>query len=175
MAMKLVIGLLLAPAIFLGLLLSADYAIVDVREGGPDGMHIIVPVPLSLVRLALNFAPAEAKYVQVPEIAEYAEYLPYAEHIIEVLREASDGVLVSVQERDQTVLVEKVGDTVEVHVNNGDEVVDVTVPLDAVLDILRAYDGEGFDTRDLIRAVGRAHGNIVHVRNGDQEVKVYVW
>ena len=175
MAMKLVIGLLLAPAIFLGLLLSADYAIVDVREGGPDGMHIIVPVPLSLVRLALNFAPAEAKYVQVPEIAEYAEYMPYAEHIIEVLREASDGVLVSVQERDQTVLVEKVGDTVEVHVNNGDEVVDVTVPLDAVLDILRAYDGEGFDTRDLIRAVGRAHGNIVHVRNGDQEVKVYVW
>lgn len=175
MAMKLVIGLLLAPAIFLGLLLSADYAIVDVREGGPDGMHIIVPVPLSLVRLALNFAPAEAKYVQVPEIAEYAEYMPYAEHIIEVLREASDGVLVSVQERDQTVLVEKVGDTVEVHVNDGDEVVDVTVPLDAVLDILRAYDGEGFDTRDLIRAVGRAHGNIVHVRNGDQEVKVYVW
>ncbi|MCH7826295.1 MAG: hypothetical protein IH849_15980 [Acidobacteria bacterium] len=175
MAMKLVIGLLLAPAIFLGLLLSADYAIVDVREGGPDGMHIIVPVPLSLVRLALNFAPAEAKYVQVPEIAEYAEYMPYAEHIIEVLREASDGVLVSVQERDQTVLVEKVGDTVEIHVNDGDEVVDVTVPLDAVLDILRAYDGEGFDTRDLIRAVGRAHGNIVHVRNGDQEVKVYVW
>ncbi len=175
MATKLIIGLLLAPAIFLGLLLSADYAIVDVREGGPDGMHIIVPVPLSLVRLALNFAPAEAKYVQVPEIAEYAEYMPYAERIIEVLREAPDGVLVSVQERDETVLVEKVGDTIEVHVNDGDEVVDVTVPLDAVLDILRAYDGEGFDTRDLIRALGRAHGNIVHVRNGDEEVKVYIW
>ncbi len=175
MATKLTIGLMLVPAIILGLLLSADYAIVDVREGGPDGMRIIVPVPLSLVRLALTFAPAEAKYVQVPEIAEYAEYMPYAERVIEVLREAPDGVLVSVQERDETVLVEKVGDTIEVHVNDGDEVVDVTVPLDAVLDILRAYDGEGFDTRDLIRAVGRAHGNIVHVRNGDEEVKVYVW
>ncbi len=172
MATKLTIGLLLAPAIFLGLLLSADYAIIDVREGGPDGMHIIVPVPLSLVRLALTFAPAEAKYVQVPEIAEY---MPYVERMIEVLREASDGVLVSVEEGDETVLVEKVGDTIEVHVNNGDDIVDVAVPLDAVLDILRAYDGEGFDTRDLIRAVGRAHGNIVHVRNGDEEVKVYVW
>ncbi len=172
MATKLTIGLLLAPAIFLGLLLSADYAIIDVREGGPDGMHIIVPVPLSLVRLALTFAPAEAKYVQVPEIAEY---MPYVERMIEVLREASDGVLVSVEEGDETVLVEKVGDTIEVHVNNGDDIVDVAVPLDAVLDILRAYDGEGFDTRDLIRAVGLAHGNIVHVRNGDEEVKVYIW
>ena len=175
MATKLTIGLMLVPAIILGLLLSADYAIVDVREGGPDGMHIIVPVPLSLVRLALTFAPAEAKYVQVPEIAEYAEYLPYVERMIAVLREAPDGVLVSVQERDATVLVEKVGDTIEVHVNDGDELVDVVVPLDAVLGILRAYDGEGFDTRDLIRAIGRAHGNIVHIRTDDEEVKVYVW
>jgi len=172
MSTKLVIGFLVAPAIFVGLLLSADYAIVDVREGGPDGMHIIVPVPLSLARLALNFAPAEAKYVQVPEVAEY---LPYAERIIAELRDAADGVLVSVEERSQTVLVEKVGDTLEVHVEDGDELVDVTVPLDVVLDVLRSYDGEGFDTRDLIRAIGRAHGNVVHVRNGDEEIKVWVW
>ena len=172
MSTKLIIGLVVAPAIFVGLLLSADYAVVDVREGGPDGMHIIVPVPLSLARLALNFAPAEAKYVQVPEISEY---LPYAERIVAELRNAPDGILVSVEERDQTVRVEKVGETLEVHVNDGSELVDVTVPLDAVLDIVRAYDGEGFDTRDLIRAIGRAHGNVVHVRDGDEEVKVWVW
>ena len=172
MSTKLVIAFLVVPALFITLLLSADYAIVDVREGGPDGMHIIVPVPLSLVRLALNFAPAEAKYVQVPEIAEY---LPYAERIVEELRNAPDGVLVSVEERDESVLVEKVGETLEVHVEDGDAVVDVTVPLDAVLDVLRAYDGEGFDTRDLIRAIGRARGNVVHVRDGDDEVKIWVW
>lgn len=172
MSTKLITGLIVAPAIFVGLLLSADYAVVDVREGGPDGMHIIVPVPLSLARLALNFAPAEAKYVQVPEISEY---LPYAERIVAELRNAPDGVLVSVEERDQNVRVEKVGETLEVYVNDGSELVDVTVPLDAVLDIVRAYDGVGFDTRDLIRAVGRAHGNVVHVRGGDEEVKVWVW
>lgn len=172
MSTKLAIGFLVVPALFVSLLLSADYAIVDVREGGPGGMHIIVPVPLSLARLALNFAPAEAKYVQVPEIAEY---LPYAERIVEELRNAPDGVLVSVEERDESVLVEKVGETLEVHVTAGDAVVDVTVPLDAVLDVLRAYDGEGFDTRDLIRAIGRAHGNVVHVRDGEDEVKIWVW
>lgn len=172
MGTKLLIGLLVVPAIFAGLLLSADYAIVDVREGGPDGMRIIVPVPLALAKFGLNFAPPEAKYVQVPEIAEY---LPYAERIVEELRKAPDGVLVSVQERDETVLVEKVGDNLEVHVRDGDEVVDVTVPFDSVLDIVRAYDGEGFDTRDLIRAVGRAHGDLVHVKDGDEEIRVWVW
>jgi hypothetical protein len=172
MSTKLITGFVLAPAIFLGLLASADYAVVDVREGGPDGMHIIVPVPLSLARFALNFAPSEAKYVEVPEIGEY---LPYAERIVAELRDAPDGVLVSVEERDQTVLVEKIGDILEVHVNDGESVVDVSVPLDAVMDVVRAYDGRGFDTRDVLRAVGRAHGDLVHVRDGDQEVKVWVW
>jgi hypothetical protein len=172
MPTKLIIGLLLAPAIFVGLLASADYAVVDVREGGPDGMRIIAPVPLSLARLALNFAPAEAKYVQVPEIAEY---LPYAEQIVAELRDAPDGLLVSVEERRESVRIEKVGDALSVHVEDGAELVDVQIPFDAVLDILRSYDGEGFDTRDLIRALGHAHGDIVHVRGGDEEVKIWVW
>ena len=36
MVTKIVAGFLIIPALFIGLLLSADYAIVDVREGGPD-------------------------------------------------------------------------------------------------------------------------------------------
>jgi len=172
MTTKLIAGFLIAPLLFMGLLLSADYAVVDVREAGPDGMHIIVPVPLALARLALNFAPGEAKYVHVPEIAEY---LPYAAAVVEELRRAPDGLLVSVEERNERVRIEKVGDALEVHVTDGDEVVDVTVPLDAVIDIVRAYDGQGFDTRDLIRAVGRAHGDLAHIKADDAEIKVWVW
>jgi hypothetical protein len=173
MPTKLIVGFLGLPAIFLGLLLSADYAVVDVREGGPGGMRIIVPVPLALARVALSFAPPEARYIQVPEIAEY---LPYAERLVEELRGAGDGLLVSVEDRDQTVRIRKVGDMLEVHVVDGDELIDVTVPLDAVLDMVRAYDGRGFDTRDLLRAVGRADGDLVHVRGrGREEVKVWIW
>ena len=170
MATKIVAGFLIIPAIFIGLLLSADYAVVDVRDG--DGMRIIVPVPLAFAKVALNFAPDEAKYVQVPEIAEY---LPYAEAIVGELRNARDGVLVSVEERGQNVLVEKVGDDLEIHVKDGDEVVDVTVPFDMVLGVLQSYDGKGFDTRDLIRAIGRADGGRVHVKSDNEEVKVWVW
>jgi hypothetical protein len=170
MMSKLVAGLLVVPAVFLGLLLSADYAVVDVRQG--DGMRLIVPVPLALARLALSFAPPEARYVHVPEVADY---LPHAERIVAELRGVDDGLLVSVEDRDQTVRIEKVGDALQIFVDEGDSVVDVSVPLDAVIDMLRAYDGRGFDTRDLVRAVGRADGDLVHVRDRDQEVKIWVW
>jgi hypothetical protein len=170
MMSKLVAGLLVVPAVFLGLLLSADNAVDDVRQG--DGMRLIVPVPLALARLALSFAPPEARYVHVPEVADY---LPHAERIVAELRGVDDGLLVSVEDRDQTVRIEKVGDALQIFVDEGDSVVDVSVPLDAVIDMLRAYDGRGFDTRDLVRAVGRADGDLVHVRDRDQEVKIWVW
>lgn len=170
MTTKLVAGFLMVPAIFCGMLLSADYAVIDVHQAG--GMRIVVPVPLTLARLALNFAPSEAKYVQVPEVAEY---LPYAERVVQELRHVEDGLLVSVEERGRSLRVEKIGEALRVFVDEGDSVVDLSIPLDAVIDLLRAYDGVGFDTRDVLRAVGRAHGDIVHVRDHEQEVRVWVW
>ena len=172
MTTKLLVGFLAIPAIFLALLLSADYAIIDVREGGPDGMRIVVPVPVSLVRFALNFAPAEAKYIEVPEIGQY---MPYAERIVEELRGIPDGVLVEVEERNTHVLIEKVGDNLDIHVEDGDETVDVTVPLDAVMDVLKAYDGVGFDSRDVLRSVRHLRGDVVRVKSDNEEVRIWVW
>lgn len=172
MPTKLIIGLVVVPVLFLGTLLTADYAVVDVREGGPHGMRVIVPVPLSLARMAMSFAPAELQYVAVPEIAEY---LPHAERIVAELRDVRDGVLVSVEQQSESVLIEKSGNALEIHVDDGDAVVDVVLPLHAVMDVVRSYDGEGFDTRDLIRAAGRASGNVVHVKDGGDEVNVWVW
>lgn len=172
MTTKLLIGFLAIPAIFLGLLASADYAVIDVRQGGPDGMRIIVPVPVSLARLALNFAPAEAKYIEVPEIGQY---LPYAERIVEELRGIPDGLLVEIEERHTHVIIEKVGENLDIHVEDGSDIVDVTVPLNAVLDVLKAYDGTGFDTRDVLRAVRHLRGDVVHVRSDEEEVRIWVW
>jgi hypothetical protein len=41
--------------------------------------------------------------------------------------------------------------------------------------MLDQYDGEGFYTKDLIRSIGEVHGEVVHVRDGDEEVKVWIW
>ena len=170
MTTKLLIAFLAIPAIFLAVVVSADYAVIDIRDG--DGMRVIIPVPLSLARIALNFAPAEARYVEVPEIGQY---LTYAERIVEELRRIPDGVLVEVEERHTHVLIEKVGENLEVHVEDGSDIVDVTVPLSAVLEVLDVYDGIGFDTRDILRSVRHLRGDVVHVRSDDGEVRVWVW
>jgi hypothetical protein len=172
MPTKLLVGVLLIPVVTLVMVVTADYAVVDVREAGPDGMRLIIPVPLALARLAVSFAPEEAQYVAVPEISEY---IPAIQRAVDELRAARDGVLVSVEERDETVLIRKVGDTLEIDVDDGDEEVHVTVPLEAVNDMLEQYDGEGFRTKDLIKSVGQMRGKLVHVRGDDEEVKVWVW
>jgi hypothetical protein len=155
-----------------GVVISADYAVVDVREGGPDGMHIIIPVPLALARVALSFAPEDAQYVPCPEISTYIADIQRA---VGELHAARDGVLVSVEERDETVLIRKVGENVEIDVDGNGEEVHVTIPLDAVVEMLDQYDGEGFYTKDLISSIGEVHGEVVHVRDGDEEVKVWIW
>ena len=172
MPTKLLVGVLLVPIVMVGVVVSADYAVVDVREGGPDGMHIFIPVPLALARVALTFAPQEAQYVPCPEISEY---IPDIQRAVGELRRARDGVLVSVEERDETVLIRKVGENVEIDVDGDGEEVHVTVPLDALVDMLDQYDGEGFYTKDLIKSIGGMRGEVVHVRDGDEEVKVWIW
>lgn len=172
MTTKLLAGLLLIPVAMVGMILTADYAVVDVREGGPDGHHFIIPVPLALARVALSFAPPEAQYVEVPELGPYA---PAAQRVIEELKAAPDGVLVSVEEGDETVLIQKVGDKIEIDVQDHGEEVHVVVPLDAISDMLEQYDGEGFHTKDLLKSLGHVRGPLVHVRSDDEEVKVWIW
>ena len=65
-----VAAILATPLVASGLFLGATgVLLVDVREGGPDGMHIVVPVPLIVAQAALSFAPEEARMVLL--------YLPY--------------------------------------------------------------------------------------------------
>ncbi len=172
MVTKLLVGALLVPIVMFGVVISADYAVIDVREGGPDGMRIIIPVPLALARVALHFAPEDAQYIPCPEIGGY---IPDIQRAVGELRAARDGILVSVEEHDETVLIRKVGENLEIDVDGDSEEVHVTIPLDAVVDILDQYDGEGFHTKDLIRSIGEIHGELLHVRDGDAEVKVWIW
>ena len=48
------------PVAMLATVASLGVVVVDVREGGPDGHHIVVPVPLVLAQAALAVAPAFA-------------------------------------------------------------------------------------------------------------------
>jgi len=167
----LVVGVpLAATGLALG---TADYAIVDVREGGPDGRRIVVPVPISLAQVALGFAPDKVRRVEAPDVAEY---VPLAREVLEELRQVSDVDLVRVEQRAESVLVRKTDDLLEVHVSGrqGGEV-EVSIPIEALQEMLDSYDGRSFDTSALLDALRGAQGDLVHVNDGDQQVRIHIW
>ena len=168
-----VAAVLAFPAALVASVASTRFMVVDVREGGPDGHRIVLPVPLFLAQTAVSFAPTDKTLIDVPELDEH---LPAALKMIDALREAADGELVRVEEGDELVAVSKRDDMLEVRIRGGHETVDVSVPLRVVSDILRdAQDGE-IHAADVIAALSSAsRTNLVEVHDGDEHVRVWIW
>jgi hypothetical protein len=157
----------LISALFLG---ATGVLLVDVREGGPDGTHIVFPVPLIVAQAALSLAPAEARYVKCENFGRYQEI---AVRLAEELSRCPDFIIAEVVERDESVLVRKEGTCITVDVKEANEQVHCRLPLKAVARILASYDGEGFSTSAMIRALRSApRGDLVHVRDGQDEVRI---
>ena len=108
------LAVLSVPATLVAAVASLGVAVVDVREGGPDGHHIVVPVPLALVQTAMAFVPEEKVRVKVDHAAKH---LPLAREVLEALAAGPDGELVRVEEPGEQVVITKVGDTLRVHVH----------------------------------------------------------
>jgi hypothetical protein len=155
---------------------ATGVAIVDVREGGPGGHHIVVPVPLLVAQAALALAPIDANRLELAEHGgpELRKHLRAAREVVAALAEAPDGELVRVEEPDTRVLVEKRGDSLRVEVHDGDDDVEVNVPLDAVLEAVPA-DGR-IDASALVGALRRARlTKLADVRSGNDHVQISIW
>ena len=155
--------------------INAGVLIVDVREGGVDGDHIFVPVPLALARTALWFVPDKHLVIKEPEFAEHREL---ALRLLRELEKAGDADLVEVRDGGENVLVRKVGNHIEVHVSSDRENVDVRAPLAVVTRILESYDDETrrFRGSALSAALGyMPRGEVVHLLDGDEELRISVW
>lgn len=162
---------LLSAAVVGGAAIDTGVVVIDIHAA--DGPHIVVPVPLVLARAGLAFAPDEARRI---EAREFAPYLPYAERILDALREAPDGTLVEVVDGDDYVNVAKKGDAIHIRALEGRETAaDVVVPLRSAEAVVRAYDVEGkyFRTSRLVAALRFApRGDLVDVRDGDDRVRI---
>jgi hypothetical protein len=165
------IVLLAIPLTLAGLIASSSCLVVDVKQS--DGPRILVPVPLFVARAALGFAPEEARWVDVPELAEYSEL---AARVIEELREAPDGILVEVEDGTDRVLIEKVGDEISVEVESREDDVSVHLPLSVAAEIFEAHDGGRLEVGKVLDALASvSRSDLVHVRSRDEEVKVWIW
>jgi len=169
-------AVLAVPVALLATVASLGVVVVDVREGGPDGHRIIVPVPLVLAQAAVAVAPAVAeKELRIPD-NEVLEHIGLARSVVEAIAAAPDGELVRVEEPDQLVLVTKEGDALHVRVHGQDgEDVSVNVPMNVVRNALPADDGR-------ISALAVAGSlssvrftDLVEVHDGEDHVRVWVW
>jgi hypothetical protein len=167
--------LLAALAGMLTALLLMDWVVVDVRVPEPDSIHIKVPFPLIIGRVATAFIPDDvtADATVPPELRDHKEL------VLEALRslvEAPDAMLVKVDADDAQVEVRKKGDDLHVWVDADDARVRCTVPLDGVLDALEDWDWQTFDPGMAFDILSAANGDLVNVEVDDgTKVAVKIW
>jgi hypothetical protein len=176
MLTKLAALLVAIPLSMLGVFVGTGIAVVDVKEGGPGGHRIVVPVPLLLVQAAASFVPAKHLHGADRGIAEAKPYLPGLSKVVEALAEAPDCELVRVEERKQLVVVAKRGGMLQVTVDGAKEQVRVSVPLAIAADVLQQLEGGRIRPASLVASLQHARfTQLVDVRDGDDHVSVRLY
>jgi len=167
--------LLGVPLALLATVASLGVIVVDVREGGPNGHRILVPVPLVVAQTALAIAPLAAGHHEMKLPPEAVEHMGLAREVLEALEAAPDGEFVRVEQRDEQVVVAKEGRNFKVHVTGPRENVTVNVPLHLALAALPGADGR-IRTGALAGALGGVRfTDLVDVQDGNDHVRVWVW
>ena len=163
------------PVALLATVASLGIVVVDVREGGPKGQRIVVPLPLVLAQAALAVAPAVAgDKLRIPD-REALEHVAVARGVIEALAKSPDGELVRVEERDEQVVITKAGRALQVRVHSAKEDVSVNVPIHLALQALPDEHGR-IRTGALAAALGTVRfTKLVDVQDGNNHVRISVW
>ncbi len=157
--------LMLIFAVPLAVLAVTGVLVVDVREGGADGHRIVLPVPVILAQVALSVAPSQARNV---ECHAGERYLPLARDLAKKLRDYPDFTLAEVRERDEHVLIRKVGRDLVVDVTDAQDQVHCRVPLRMAERVLASCADGRVRTRALAGALfGLPHGDLVRVVSSD--------
>jgi hypothetical protein len=169
-------AVLAVPLALVATVASLGVMVVDVREGGPNGHRVVVPVPLVLAQAAVAVAPAVAKHdLRIPD-REVLRHIGVARGVLEALAASPDGELVRVEEPDEQVVITKEGRSlhVRVHGKKGEDV-SVNVPLRVALSALPDAEGR-ISALDLAGSLGTVRfTDLVDVHDGDDHVRVWVW
>jgi hypothetical protein len=167
--------LLGVPLALLTTVASLGIVVVDVREGGPDGQRIVVPVPLMLAQAAVAAAPAIAEEKLQITDREALEHMDLAREVVEALAKSPDGELVRVEEREEQVVIRKEGNLLRVRVEGPKENVSVNLPLRLALQALPDEQGK-VHTMALAAMLGTVRfTDLVEVQDGSDQVRIYVW
>ncbi len=153
--------------------------VVEVREKGPAGHHLVIPVPLLPLRTAAAFVPPATV-----DLADHGraldpdarEALKSAGKVLDALEAAPDGELVRVEEPQESVLISKEDGRLRVsaHSTRGEQV-EVEVPLSLAREVVADAQDGTVDPGAVLRAVGACpRGRLVEVRDRDADVRIRI-
>jgi hypothetical protein len=176
--MLLRIGAILASiSVALGAVVAGTgVMVVDVKKA--DGTRVVVPVPLLLAQAAARFGPTQTAAAEVDrQLARVRPYLPVVEEVLVAVADSPDCELASVDQGDEHVRVHKVGDSLQIRVDNPRENTELHVPFELAQRALNeARDGR-ISPADLVGIL--RHSRLTQLadvyNNGGDHVKIKIW
>ena len=154
---------------------------VEVVEQNEKASTVNVNLPLSLAEVALEVAPD--KIVKEGKIKLPNNDISIADlrKLWNELRNAGDAQFVTVKEDDQDVSIARRGDKIEIRVqeagspDNPKKASNVHVDLPVtVVDALLSGEGEELNFKNAIAQLRTQRGDIVRVRDGDSNVRIWI-
>ncbi|MBU1701834.1 MAG: hypothetical protein KJ970_03215 [Candidatus Eisenbacteria bacterium] len=114
---------------------------IQYTEYGPHGDHISLYIPGFVVQTALGFVPKSALDFDLDPGTEPWIYL--AMESISELEKIPDAVFVEVESGNETVLIRKEGINLTIDVENSDEKVHLSIPMNSVKAVLNRINPPG--------------------------------
>ncbi len=125
---------------------EAGMAYVHVREKTDDGAHFTIPVPMSLAAAMVHMVPDEEFAEDTDEDLEFV--LPVIAAMLADLADQPDGPLIQVDSADEKILIQKVGRSLRISVDDAETEVRVSFPIRSVARLLGDIDVKARKSRE---------------------------
>jgi hypothetical protein len=166
------VGVAVILALFAAML-ATNWVVVDVRDLGHDRTHVVMPVPLNVLRIPLHMMPRASVRVPLHLDSELDRQLCL--DVLRSLRDRADGTVVALGERSGAEASRRGGKLLITVADRGTNV-RVSLPFDATLALLEQISTERFEpvkALDLLASAER--GELVSVDADDARVRIRTW
>jgi len=167
------VGLAVFFALFVAML-ATNWVVVDVRTHDSDCSHIVMPVPLNMLRIPLHMMPRASVRVPLHLDSEWDRL-----HCLSVLRSLRDqpaGTVVAMGEAGRVAELSRSGEKLLITVADRDTSVRVSLPFAATVALLEQMSAERFEplkALDLLASAER--GDLVAIDADDARIRIRTW
>lgn len=154
---------------------------IKVEENGPDGETVRVNLPFSLIEALLPLIDTELSDGGIVTISGGRMRIGCDDlagidlrELMKAVRGAEDAEYITVEDRDETVRVAKVGDRLIIRVEDQHERVNINLRLELVEALLSGEPDE-LDLLGMVRALRlQGEGDLVSVVSDDERVRIWI-